>query len=381
MEGSEIQGRLKELKAFDDTKAGVKGLVDSGIVKVPQIFVQPKAESDFITIEKNLPVLPVIDLDGLIGNGSSSSSDSNSNNNSNLRIRRAEIVEEVRVAAESWGFFQVLNHGIPEDVMNQMIEGVRKFHEQPKEVKMKIYSREKEKKVKFQSNFDLFKSKAANWRDTLVCVMGPNPPNPDEFPSIIKEEMLEYSKHMKKLGEIILELLSEALGLTPNYLRELDCGKGHSLICHYYPACPEPDRTLGHAKHRDPDFLTVLLQDQIGGLQVRHRNQWINVHPIKGALVINIGDLLQLISNDKFQSVEHRVLANHEGPRISVACLFATHFQETNRVYSPIQDLTSNRVRDLPLYKETSVKDYYEALYSIGLGGTSVLDHFKIIQS
>lgn len=182
MEGSEIQDRLKELKAFDDTKAGVKGLVDSGIVKVPQIFVQPKEESDFIAIEENLPVLPVIDFDGLIGNGSSSSSDSDSN----LRIRRAVIVEEVRFAAENWGFFQVLNHGIPEDVLNQMIEGVRKFHEQPKEVKMKIYSREKEKKVKFQSNFDLFKSKAANWRDTLVCVMGPNPPNPDEFPSIIK---------------------------------------------------------------------------------------------------------------------------------------------------------------------------------------------------
>lgn len=106
--------------------------------------------------------------------------------------------------------------------------------------------------------------------------------------------MLEYSKHVKRLGEIILELLSEALGLTPNYLRKLDCDKGHSLICHYYPACPEPDRTLGHARHRDPDFLTVLLQDHIGGLQVRHRNQWINVHPIEGALVINIGDLLQV---------------------------------------------------------------------------------------
>lgn len=89
---------------------------------------------------------------------------------------------------------------------------------------------------------------------------------------------------------------------------------------------------------------------------------------------------MQLVSNDRFQSVEHRVLANHEGPRISVACLFATHFQETNRVYGPIT-ASSNRVRDLPLYKEISVTDYYEALFSIGLGGASVLDHFKIIQS
>ncbi|KAL1357523.1 hypothetical protein AAHE18_05G260800 [Arachis hypogaea] len=74
-------------------------------------------------------------------------------------------------------------------------------------------------------------------------------------------------------------------------------------------------------------FLTVLLQDQVGGLQVLYENQWIDITPIPGALIINLGDLMQLITNSKFVSSKHRVLAQKTGPRVSVACFFRQHFQ------------------------------------------------------
>ncbi|KAH0757126.1 hypothetical protein KY290_020619 [Solanum tuberosum] len=276
--------RAKDLKAFDDTKAGVKGLVDSGIVHIPEIFVTPaltKNEFSAKNLDPDSNVvnvqIPVIDLKGMNGDD----------------FRRRRIVEEVGEACKTWGFFQVVNHSVPQHVMDEMISGVKSFNEQSSEKKMEFYSRDNLKKVKFNSNFDLYSSKAANWRDSLTCVMAPNPPTKDELPEACREELLQYSEHVRKLGHTIFELLAEALGLKPNHLLDMDCAKGQFIISHYYPPCPEPNKTLGITKHTDPDFFTILLQDQIGGLQINHQNQWIDIHPVTGALVINLGDLLQ----------------------------------------------------------------------------------------
>ena len=96
-----------------------------------------------------------------------------------------------------------------------------------------------------------------------------------------------------KVGILLLELFSEALGLDPNHLNNIGCSEGLSILGHYYPSCPQPELTMGTTKHSDNDFLTVLLQDEIGGLQVLNDNKWIDVPPQSGALVVNVGDLLQ----------------------------------------------------------------------------------------
>ena len=102
---------------------------------------------------------------------------------------------------------------------------------------------------------------------------------------------------MIKLGKVIFELLSEGLGLQTGHLNEIGCSEGLMLLGHYYPPCPQPELTVGLPKHSDNDFLTVLLQDQIGGLQVLHQDHWVDVPPTPGALVVNIGDLLQASHN------------------------------------------------------------------------------------
>lgn len=105
-----------------------------------------------------------------------------------------------------------------------------------------------------------------------------------------------YIEHVMKLGDTVIELLSEALGLKADHLKAMECTKGHNTVCgHYYPACPQPELTTGTSKHSDSTFITILLQDQIGGLQILHGGEWVDVEPIAGGLVVNIGDLLQVL--------------------------------------------------------------------------------------
>lgn len=77
---------------------------------------------------------------------------------------------------------QVVNHEIPLEVLDEMLEGVKRFHEAEVEVKKKYYTRDSSKKVLFNSNFDLYQSRAANWRDTMFIIIAPEPPKPDELP-------------------------------------------------------------------------------------------------------------------------------------------------------------------------------------------------------
>ncbi|KAM3356542.1 deacetoxyvindoline 4-hydroxylase-like [Capsicum galapagoense] len=272
---------LKEIKAFDDTKAGVKGLVDAGIVEIPRIFIRPPNECAELKMSKSTQRIPVVDLSGI-----------------QVQDRRKQVVDEIREASVKWGFFQLINHGVPPSVLEGMVDGTRKLHEQDAELKKEYYSRDvMGKRVRYESNPLIYQTNTAQWRDTL---------NITRLTSVLKT-YLEYINHVK-LGETLFDLLSEALGLKPDHLKAMECSKGQAVACHYYPACPQPELTLGTGKNTDPAFLTILLQDQSGGLQVMHNNQWVDVEPIEQGLVVNIGDFLQVLSNDKFVSVNHRVL-------------------------------------------------------------------------
>ncbi|WCJ38389.1 2-oxoglutarate (2OG) and Fe(II)-dependent oxygenase superfamily protein [Euphorbia peplus] len=358
--------KQEQVKAFDETKAGVKGLVDSGITKIPKFFIHSpenvqKKPLELPNFDLQTEVVPVINLEGY--------EDSE---------RRVEIVKEIRNASEKWGFFQMVNHGISVQVLDDMIEHVKRFHEQPQEVKMEWYSRDRMRKVRFFSNGDLLVNKGpANWRDTIAFDFQDGDLDPHLYPEICREAVKEYMKQVIKISKTLSEMLSEALGLPSEYLSGLECMETESLVCHYYPICPEPELTLGATNHTDPSFITILLQDHVGGLQVVNQlNQWIDVPPTHGALVVNIGDFLQLISNNKFRSVKHRVIVGNEKSRTSVACLFYPSSANKLKPYGAIKELLSSA--NPPIYRETSHSEYLAFFRSKGLHGHSNLPFFQL---
>ncbi|KAM7255632.1 hypothetical protein ACFE04_008530 [Oxalis oulophora] len=158
---------VEELENFLATKSGVKGLVDSGIDQVPKFFIQ---QSQHLTSLSSSKQVPIVDLGGLEN-----------------KQRRKQIVNEIREAAETWGFFQLINHEVPVTIIDDVLEGVRKFNEQPNEVKTEFYCSDgKTNRVRFFSNGTVNRSVAANWKDSLLCMFRDQQLDEQEIPQVCR---------------------------------------------------------------------------------------------------------------------------------------------------------------------------------------------------
>lgn len=156
--------RREDVMKFEDTKLGVKGLVDSGITRIPSIFHHPQQNLVNSPNSVDVDPIPVIDLSD----------------------PTPDVVDQIRKAAGKFGFFQVINHGVPVSLLDRLVTGVRVFHELPDEERMSHYRRDPVNGVNYFSNVDLFVSKAASWRDTLQLRLGPIMADIDAIPPICR---------------------------------------------------------------------------------------------------------------------------------------------------------------------------------------------------
>lgn len=347
--------RLEQLKQFDESKIGVKGLIDKGLTTIPTFFIHPE---DPNPKPKTRPgnhkqSIPVVDFSG----------------------PREKVVEQVRCASTTLGFFQIINHSVPVSAINRVVGSIKSFNEQPDELKMKYYTRDITRGAAYSTNFDLYNSKAASWRDTLQVRLSPTPPEWEHVPEVCRDPVVEWDKEAVKIGEELMGLLCEGLGVKKDRLKELSCLDGRVMAAHYYPFCPQPELTKGLTPHTDPGVLTVLVQNEMTGLQVKFDEDWVDLEPIPGAIVINIGDILQIMSNDIYKSVEHRVLANSfQEPRVSVA-IFLNPGQRENS-FGPFPELISDEKP--AVYREFKYTDYMGRFFSKELDGKTLTNYYRV---
>ncbi|KAF2303658.1 hypothetical protein GH714_020972 [Hevea brasiliensis] len=251
-----------------------------------------------------METFPVIDLSKLSGE------------------ERKPTMEMIKDACENWGFFELVNHGISHGLMDTvdrlMKEHYRKCMEQ--RFKEMVASKGLES-VKSEIN-DLDWESTFFLRHLPVSNMAEVPDLDEEY----RKTMKEFAVELEKLAEQLLELLGENLGLEKGYLKKAFYGsKGPTFGTKVsnYPPCPKPDLIKGLRAHTDAGGIILLFQDdKVSGLQLLKDGQWIDVPPMKHSIVINLGDQLEVITNGKYKSVMHRVIAQTDDTRMSIASFY-----------------------------------------------------------
>lgn len=133
--------------------------------------------------------------------------------------------------------------------------------------------------------------------------------------------MGNYAKAVQALQKQLMEVVLQSLGLKSDYLHEEIKEGSQVMVVNCYPACPEPELALGMPPHSDYGYLTILIQSQPGLQILDNNNNWYPVPVIEGALLVQLGDQIEVMSNGRYKSVLHRATLNKERTRISIASL------------------------------------------------------------
>lgn len=260
------------------------------------------------------------------------------------QLENAETLAALDAACREWGFFQVVEHGIDDAVLTALHREIRMFFTQRDSVKRAISRTENNPWGFFDR--ELTKN-TRDWKQ--VYDYGPandgalRPQWPRSLPSF-KPSVLAFYAACETLAYRLLGAISTNLGMSPEHLSSGFRPAHTSFVrFNYYPVCPTPARPadvetpsdgyLGVNHHTDGGALTLLLQDRQPGLEVFRDGQWNLVEPRDDALVINIGDIVQVWSNDQYRASLHRVAANADAERFSAPFFFNPAY-ETN--YAPL---------------------------------------------
>jgi len=295
--------------------------------------------------QQSVPAVPVIDIEPL---GSDFA-------------QRQKTVAQIATACRTWGFFQITGHGIPDELISRVWRETKGFFALSATAKQAI-ERTKDN-ARGWYNRELTKT-TRDMKEVFDFGYKPYLELPDEDPSNLtrdgcnqwpdakrcpdfRQTMWEYFQTCEHIALELLEVVGEGLGVSSDCLTRDFVDKHTSFLrLNYFPRHDPllPDQQasagghLGIHHHSDAGALTVLLQDSVGGLQVCLNDEWFPVEPVESALVINIGDMVQVWSNDRYLAPLHRVLASEGRERYSLPFFYNPSYDAN---YGPLDALTN----------------------------------------
>ncbi|KAJ9559565.1 hypothetical protein OSB04_004725 [Centaurea solstitialis] len=278
-----------------------------------------------------------------------------------INLEDPNAIKHVGHACKTWGVFQLINHGIPIDLLVNMEASGKKLFSLPIQQKLKAARSPDGVSGYGVAPISSFFPKHM-WSEGFTIIGSPYeharklwPRGYRNFCDLIEE----YKKEMNKLANRLMWLILGSLGITKGDINWVGPSgelkeASPALQLNSYPACPDPDRAMGLAAHTDSTLLTILHQNNTSGLQVQREGfGWVTVKPIAGALVVNVGDLLHILSNGLYSSVLHRAIVNRTQHRLSIAYLYGP---PSNVRISPLSKLTDNV--HPPLYRSVTWSEY-----------------------
>lgn len=191
-----------------------------------------------------------------------------------------------------------------------------------------------------------------------------------------------YQQQLQQLASALYAALSLSLGLPATHLAEaVRATEEHAaaLRINLYPPCPDPARVLGFAPHADGTIITILHQNNVPGLQVRRgdgegdEEEWVLVEPLPGALLVNVGDTLEVLTNGAYKSIEHRALVNRTKERLSLAAFFIAPW---DLVMAPLPALLDDA--NPPRYGSIRYSDFLKQYFSKGPQGKTLVQALRL---
>ncbi|CAF2246328.1 BnaA08g30850D [Brassica napus] len=264
------------------------------------------------------------------------------------------------------GFLDKLKTEI-QDFSNLPMEEKKKLWQQPNDVEG------------FGHAFVVSEEQKLDWSDMFLLVMQPvQLRKPHLFPKLplpFRDTLDTYSAEVKSIAKILLAKMASALMIKPEEMEKLfDDELRQSMRINYYPTCPDPDQVIGLPPHSDSTGLTILLQvNEVDGLQIKKNGKWVPVKPLPNSFIVNVGDVLEIITNGAYRSVEHRGVVNSEKDRLSVA---AFHNLGMGKEVGPVRSLVERQ--KAAFFKSVTIEEYFKGLFSRKLDGKAYLDVMRI---